>query len=53
VNALKPDEVWILEKGIDGFATARRAGDNPLITSLVEEDIPLGNLWYSDYLEEK
>ncbi len=53
VDALKPDEVWILEKGDDGFATARRASDNPLITSMVEEEIPLGNLWYSDYFEER
>ena len=53
VDALQPDEVWILEKGEDGFATARRASENPLISELVNEEIPLGSLWYSDYFEEK
>jgi predicted ATPase len=51
VDALKPDEVWILEKGGDGFSTTRRANSDPLISALVEEGLPLGGLWYSDYLE--
>ena len=51
VNALAPDEVWILEKGTDGFSGVRRASADPVITSLVAEGLPLGGLWYSDYLE--
>lgn len=51
VNALNPEEVWILEKQNDGFSTIRRASDNPLIKDLVEEGLPLGNLWYSNYLD--
>lgn len=51
VNALNPDEVWILEKQKDGFSTIRRASENKLVKSLVEEGLPLGNLWYSDYLD--
>ena len=53
VNSLEPDEVWILEKGADGMSTARRASDDPIVTHLVEECLPLGNLWYSDYLDAR
>jgi len=52
VNALSPDEVWLLERGADGFSTVRRASDDPIIVALVKEGLPLGGLWYSDYLEE-
>lgn len=51
VDALKPDETWILEKGSDGFATIRRASDDPIVKAMVDEGLPLGSLWYSDYLE--
>ncbi len=53
VDALMPDEVWILDKGNDGFSTIRRASDDPLVCSLVEEELPLGGLWYSDYLDAR
>lgn len=51
VDALQPDEVWILEKGTDGFSTIRRASGDSLVRGLVDEGLPLGGLWYSDYLE--
>ena len=51
VDALNPEEVWILEKGADGFSTIRRASDDPLVKNLAEEGLPLGGLWYSDYLD--
>lgn len=53
VDALDPQEVWILEKEADGFATIRRASDDPLVRNLVEEGLPLGGLWYSDYLDAR
>lgn len=31
VDALEPEEVWVLDKGEDGFSTIRRASDDPLI----------------------
>lgn len=49
VNALSPDEVWVLEKQGDGFSTITRASDFPLVKQLYEEEIELGDLWYSDY----
>lgn len=51
VDALAPEEVWILEKGADGFSTIQRASEYPIITNLVAEGLPLGGLWYSDYLD--
>ena len=53
VDALDVNEVWILEKGADGFSTIRRASDDPLVKNLVEEELPLGGLWFSDYLDVK
>ncbi len=52
VDALAPNETWILEKGEDGFSTIRRASDDPIVVAMVEEGLPLGSLWYSDYLDE-
>jgi hypothetical protein len=43
--------VWILEKGNDGFSQIRRASDLSIVKNLVDEGLPLGGLWYSDYLE--
>jgi predicted ATPase len=51
VDALEPDEVWVLEKGADGFSTIRRASEDPIVNAMVSEGLPLGGLWYSDYLD--
>lgn len=51
VDALSPDEVWILEKGADGYSLIRRVSDLEIVKNLVDEGLPLGGLWYSDYLE--
>ena len=53
VDALEPSEVWILEKGTDGFSTIRRASDDPIVNNMVEEGLPLGGLWFSDYLDAR
>ncbi|GAB6391490.1 MAG: AAA family ATPase [Treponematales bacterium] len=52
VDALSPEEVWILEKGADGFSTIRRASEDSLVNNLVNEGLPLGGLWFSNYLEK-
>ncbi|OLK77253.1 AAA family ATPase [Xanthomonas oryzae] len=53
VDALSAKEVWILEKGENGFSTICRASDIELVRNLVEEGLPLGGLWYSDYLDTR
>lgn len=53
VDALSPEEVWILEKGQDGFSTIRRVSELDIVKNLVSEGLPLGGLWYSDYLDAR
>lgn len=53
VDALAPNEVWILEKSADGFSTVHRVSDLELVRNLVDEGLPLGGLWYSDYLDAR
>jgi len=53
VDALSPEEVWVLEKGANGFSTIRRASEYEVIVNMVSEGLPLGSLWYSDYLDAR
>ena len=53
VDALEPEETWVLEKGEDGFATIRRASEDLIVRAMVKEGRPLGSLWYSDYLDAR
>jgi predicted ATPase len=53
VDALDPEEVWILEKGSNGFSSIRRASDDDVVKNMVAEGLPLGGLWYSDYLDRR
>ena len=53
VDALSPDETWILEKQRDGFSIIRRASDDKTVSAMVDEGLPLGSLWYSDYLDQR
>ncbi len=52
VDALTPEETWVLDKREDGFSTISRASDDKIVREMVEEGLPLGGLWYSDYLDE-
>lgn len=49
VNALIPENVWVLTKGEDGFSTIKRASKYEYVTELSEEGVPLGDMWYSKY----
>lgn len=49
VNALSPENVWVLQKGEDGFSTAKRASEYRFVKELSEEGVPLGDMWYSKY----
>ena len=53
VDALTPDEVWILEKDKSGFSTIWRASENATVKAMVDEGLPLGGLWYSEYLDAR
>jgi predicted ATPase len=49
VDALAPNEVWILDKNRNGFATVRRAADIPEVQAMFDQGIPMGSLWYSNH----
>ena len=51
VDALAPSETWIMEKQEDGFAKVVRASDLDAVVELTDQGLPLGGLWYSDYLD--
>jgi predicted ATPase len=51
VDALNPEEVWVMEKKQDGFSSVYRASDNEIVRNMVQEGVPLGGLWFSDYLD--
>jgi predicted ATPase len=53
VDALQPNEVWVLKKGADGFSRITRASGIALVNKMVEQGLPLGGLWYSDYLDSE
>jgi len=53
VDSLSPEEVWILTKGEDGFSSISRASNDLLVKNMVDEGLPLGGLWYSDYLDAR
>ena len=49
VNALSPEQVWVLEKDDNGFSTAKRASDYEFVSDLISEGANMGDLWYSKY----
>ena len=49
VDALSPEEVWILDKKSDGFSKLTMAADVPGVTALFAQGLPLGSLWYSNH----
>lgn len=49
VNALSPDQVWVLEKDADGFSAAKQASTYEFVKELVDEGASMGDLWYSQY----
>lgn len=49
VDALAPQEVWVLNKGRDGYTQALRAADIPGVQDLFNEGIPTGSLWFSNH----
>ena len=41
------------EKDENGFSVAHHVSDLPIVRNLVAEGLPLGGLWYSDYLDSR
>ncbi len=50
VDALRPEELWIMQRGEDGFATVERADRIKGVPEFVQEGAVLGRLWMEDLL---
>jgi predicted ATPase len=53
VDALTPEQVFLMEKDERGHTQIKRTADMPVISELESEGIPLGSLWYSNHFEER
>ena len=51
LNALRPDEAWVLYRTVDGFTKARRVSDMQGIKEFMAEGALLGQLWMEGHFE--
>ncbi|GEE02714.1 ATPase [Gordonia spumicola] len=51
VDALHPEELWIVSRGEDGFTRVERAKDDPRVTAMVDSGGLLGDLWSERFLQ--
>jgi predicted ATPase len=51
LNALEPEQVWVLHRGTDGYTQATRTADLPGIPAMVAEGSPLGYLWARNFFD--
>jgi predicted ATPase len=51
VDALRPEELWVLYRDEQGFTQARRTTDMPLVKPMMDEGAKLGALWMEDYFD--
>lgn len=49
VDALTPQEVWVIQKDVRGFARIQGAAESATVRNLFEQGISLGNIWFSKY----
>jgi len=50
LNALRPEEVWVLYRNEDGYTQVRRADAIPYVTDFFETGGLIGDLWLEGYL---
>lgn len=51
VNALRPEDVWVLFRSEDGYTQARRASEMQGINEFTEHGALLGQLWMEGHFE--
>ena len=51
VDAVRPEDAWVLSRGEDGYTVARRAADIQGVKEAVSAGATLGYLWMGDYFE--
>lgn len=48
-DALRPEELWVLHRGSDGFTRNTRASEIPQVVTMAESGGALGDLWMEGY----
>ncbi len=51
VNALHPDQLWVLYRDSNGYAQAKRASDMQGVSEFVNDGALLGQLWMEGYFD--
>ncbi|NJO40287.1 MAG: AAA family ATPase [Cyanobacteria bacterium CRU_2_1] len=51
VDALKPEEVWVLYRDEEGYTKAKRTADMPGIKEFIETGATLGHLWTENFFD--
>jgi len=51
VDALKPEELWVLYRDEQGYTQAKRTSDMRGVKEFMEHGATLGSLWMEDYFE--
>ncbi|MEO5369320.1 MAG: AAA family ATPase [Magnetococcus sp. DMHC-1] len=49
MNGMRPEQVWALGRGDDGYTLVKRAADMPVVNEMVHADAKLGDLWMEGY----
>lgn len=49
VNALRPEQIWVLEKDETGFSRLKSALEYDFVEGMIEEGAQLGDLWNSKF----
>jgi predicted ATPase len=51
VNAIRPDELWAIDRGPDGYTRARRVSQMQRAIAMHREGANLGDLWLEGYFD--
>jgi predicted ATPase len=51
VDALKPEELWVLYRDEQGFTQAKRTADMDGVKEFIKHGAKLGDLWMEDYFD--
>ncbi len=51
LNALRPNEVWLLHRNENGYTQVRRVDDIPYVMNFIETGGLIGDLWLEGYVD--
>jgi predicted ATPase len=51
IDALKPEEVWVLYRDEQGYTNAKRTSDMQGVKEFIANGVTLGNLWMENYFD--